>query len=200
MSGDMIYVIEFFPQRSKEHYYVWSHQKYMVEMFMKQHYLDDSKVRWIVFPWEELEDHLDEVREEYLLDRYLMGSNDTGIIYTIITSDEFIELALNNLCDALTSMLTFGPCALRGDLEAIDEIIRLINDLPYTYVYDGEIAEESDDPDCENVDYSYTYDGVFTIRNPDTVLVLTVESYIRTFTNTLLMGDRLPVVEPKGGK
>lgn len=194
MSGDMVYVIEFFPNNVKEHYYVWSHDKSMVDMFMKQHCLDNNKVKWDIFPWEEIEDHLDEVRDEYLLDRYKMGSNDTGIIYTIITSDEFIELALRNLCDALKELLTFGPCALRGDLEAIDELLGLINKLPYSYVYDGEIAEASDDPDCENVDYSYVYDGVFDYRDPNQVLVLTVESYIRTFTNTLLHGDRLPVV------
>lgn len=190
MNGDMIYVVNFYPEcKRSSGYYVWSHHKEYVDTFVKQHYLDPTCIRWIVFPWEELADHLDEVREAYMLEPYRIGSNDSDVIYTVITSDEFMEQALTDLCDGLTELLTLGPCALHGEHECISKIIDLVNALPYSYVYDAEIADASGDEECENVDYSYTYDGIFAHRGDlSYVQPLTLEAYIRSFTNQLLNG------------
>lgn len=190
MNGEMVYVLNFFPEHAKsDGYFVWSHHKEYVDTFIRQHFLDPTNIRWIVFPWEEVEDHMDEMKEESKLEPFRLGSNGSDVIYTVITSDEFMEQALQDLCDGLTELLTLGPCALHGEHEAIAQIIDLVNKLPYSYVYDAEIADASGDEECENVDYSHTYDGIFAHRyDTERVQPVTLEAYIRSFTNQLLNG------------
>jgi len=190
MNGEMVYVLNFFPEHTNsDGYFVWSHHKEYVDTFVKQHFLDPTNIRWIVFPWEEVEEHMDEMKVESKLEPYSLGSNGSDVIYTVITSDEFMEQALQDLCDGLTDLLTLGPCALHGEHEAISQIIELVNKLPYSYVYDAEIADASGDEECENVDYSHTYDGIFAHRyDTSRVQPVTLEAYIRSFTNQLLNG------------
>ena len=180
---------------------VWSHHREDIDLFMTQHNFNPDAVKITAFLREDMEHHMDLMQSEYRLQKFKLMSSIDHKVYTIMTSTEFITDAVQDVCEELCDSLLLGPCALRCEIEVFRKIVDIINELPYAYVYDADIAEVPSESDWEgyryngeemiaNLDLSYTYDPMYDLVNTSAVQSITIEAYIRCFTGNVIKSRR----------
>lgn len=146
--------------------------------------------------------------ESNLLKRYLFKSNHSDELFTIMTTDDLVDSAIEITCDEVTDALLFGEAILRRDVEAFKMIGDLIWSLPHTNIMDFSLANvDIDDNETattakeildmrkrycnsmDSLDWEETYyvhqsmdfTRVDTLPQP-----ITIEAYIANFTERMM--------------
>lgn len=169
---------------------VVSYCKEDMMLFLMQHGFDTRNPRIEI-----LDDAVESVDSDALLHEYTFGSKKRDRMYRIMTTKEIMNSVMYETTGNLTSCMSFGSCALRGDIQIFEKISELINGLEY-----GGITEENlDKPvrdycptDVENIESEQT-DIIYTILDGDThpsrdIQPYTIEWYVRIFTEMYILG------------
>lgn len=204
MIGDLngiIYCIEIQTERERadSRRFVWSYDRDMISRFLMQHNIDAASVKWYVFLKEDFNQYKKMLEPEYELSVFHMKSFRDNKVYSVVSSLDFISDALEDVCEALCDALMLGPCSLRCEIEVFRKIVDIIDEIPYAHVYDCDIADVptendwdehytySDDGEMKNnMDLSITYDPMYDKMRGTGLQPITLESYIRSFTQALI--------------
>lgn len=176
-------------------------------LFMKQHSFDQGSTNIETLPDSYCEDDV----ERNMLKFYKMKSNRTNQVYNIMTTEYFVDEAVESVACSLGSYLVFGPIITRREVPFINVINDIIDEIPFIFAFDYNIMEGGPAIDCEyfvvkkDMDQflkseEREYDGstldelynrfLFKVI-PGEPLPITLEGYIRCFVKR--------VVTNKGG-
>ena len=175
-------------------------------LFLKQHGFNDV-------PKESLNiiciDDIDKCPDHYnILRPYRFKSNYTNDVYTIMTSEGFIDYAVDSAANDLNGYLLFGEAILRHDIEVFKTIGHLISNLPHTVIFDYMLADEQSVDDktslvsreisemrkaylaaisapCEDYGAYETFESLHGACNVDEILPITLECYTSSFVEMM---------------
>lgn len=178
----------------------------IMQTFLVQHQFDEETVHIDVIDVinMDIDDYYNRITNDNILRPYRFRSNYASEVYTIYTTDELLTEAIRHVAQDLKFSLYFGECAIRGDVEFIQDILDLIEQLPHATVLDSELFDDGnklDWTDCVNRFGEYVDDtpsitakddfvigdSLFNFHDPnENVQAITIEAYVQYFTEMLM--------------
>ena len=137
---------------------------------------------------------------------YTFGSRKRDRFYRIATTETIMSTIVMDVGAELSDAMTFGACALRGEIEIFHKIDKLIQSLDYVYIMDGYIASMNETDEyydryhenngypyyediTKNADDSFLYDSLYNDSVPQKpVQPFTIETYVNIFTDVYIIG------------
>lgn len=136
----------------------------------------------------------DDVFSDYILHPYVFGSRKRDRLYRIMTNKAIMDQVMYRVVGELNACMSFGACALRGEIEIFDKISKLINGLEYGAITEEHIDTYGDSPTEYSTTESEQQDALYNIFDGDTsphreVQPYTIESYVSIFTLLYITGE-----------
>lgn len=139
-------------------YFVLSDDINKVRLFLKQHNFKevDSYIEPVL-----AEEHSGD--DEFLLEPYIMKSNSSDKLYTVMTNEHMVYACASKVSGILSDSLVFGDEVIRDDIPIMKIISKLVHGLDHVYVLDHTLCDQDGKP------YSSSYDQYIKcgIPNPD---------------------------------
>ena len=175
----------------------------LMERFLFQHGFnkDNHNVRVV-------QDDPEEIDEGCRLKVYTFGSKKRDHMYKIATTEEIMVPIIEDVGDKLASTMTFGACALLGDIEIFSRILELVEELDFVYVMEAQTDFSSMMTDFERQIYTTTgypyYEDIAMDANDEYMRdmlstesepqkehqAITIEAYVRLFTDIFIIGRK----------
>ena len=201
-----VFVLEFFtksPQAPPIR--VWSDEKELIDLFIKQHGFDLSNIKQYVIPPGSIKDNK-LIETDTMLIVAHMKSNKDSTIHSVITTDELLDEITRMLADDMIDNMMFGETVIRQDIKFVSDIIDIIESMNYASVCDWELIaddlvdryydESYYDEDDSRIrkecllpppgDTSFVYDNLFHDRSNNTILPFTLEAYVHYFVQNII--------------
>lgn len=117
-------------------YFVLTDDIEKMRLFMKQHNFDPtlSCIDCVM-----LKDH--EEDSEYMLEPFLLKSNCSSKIYTVMSNEHMIYECANEAASIMSSSSILGSTIIKGDIPIMKVISELVNELDHTYVLDHTLCD-----------------------------------------------------------
>lgn len=166
---------------------VISYHKEDIQLFLLQHGFDPNTTH--------IEVHCDEdIFSDYILHPYVFGSRKRDRLYRIMTNKAIMDQVLYRITNELHACMSFGACALRGEIELFDRISKLVNKLEYGSIVEENIDTIGDSPTEYPTTSQEHLELIYNIFDGDThpsrdVQPFTIESYVSIFTALFITGD-----------
>ena len=201
-----VFVIEFFTKTpDAPPIRVWSDEKELIDLFIKQHGFDKSNIKQYTIPPGQIEGNKLIETDTMLIVTHLKSNKDTTI-HAVVTSDELLDEVTRMLADDLIEYMMFGETVARQDIAFVSEIIDIIESMDYASICDWELIaddlvdryydESYFDEDDIRVqreytlpppgDTSFVYDTLFHDRSNNTILPFTLEAYVHYFVQNII--------------
>jgi hypothetical protein len=179
---------------------VWTNNRQDLMKFIYQHDLYryyekyPQLIRVTTYPIQTIKRMGGSVYEDMMLREFRFGSESGDDLFTIMTCDMLVQDAIRDVCEELCDSMTFGPCALRGDVELFDKIATLVDELPYACLSDPDYADamssadetyDGDDDFAFERDCSITWDAIYDAYMSHPVQPITIEAYIHSIAAQL---------------
>ena len=183
---------------------VWSEDLTMVEMFIKQHGFDPTRIRRYVIPGCDKSKHHDKLQPDGELRYMKFRSNSTQDTQQISSSDEIIDTITNSLAGEMVRKLLLGEAITRTDITFLMNIGEIIDSLDYASISDWELInddlvdryymdddfsilkDEPGPPFPPPSDTSYIYDSLFDACIKNEILPFTIEAYAHYFVKSIM--------------
>lgn len=209
-----MYRIRFCPYNPKDYlsnnslscHRVYSMDRNMILLFMKQHQFDMNQIQIETLPDPFEDDDMD----TYELKFYKMQSNRTMQVHQIVSSDYYIDQAVEAVVQNLSDYLVFGETIFRRDIPFINLVNHYLDDIPFVFAFDYDILDGC--PSCdtsyfnvkkdleqfaEAIDSEYDTSSMDDLYNrflfnvaPNEKLPITLEAYVRWFVKEVIMRKR----------
>jgi hypothetical protein len=121
---------------------VYTDKQEWVDLFIKQHNIKVYDVNIL-----EPESFGRDFPDTEMLDRFVFESNVDGQQYTIITSEELLDKAIDYVGSQFSGVCVFGDAIFRTDIPIIDIINRLIEKVKHANILDYFMLEGLPDDD-----------------------------------------------------
>lgn len=185
--------------------FVQTLDKNMMDLFLIQHGFDPKNADVKITSDDDYSDD-----DMITLKIFRVGSRKRDKIYQIATTTEIVMEIISTISVELLDTMSFGACALKGEIELFNRVQSLIEKLDYVYI------RETNPGFLENMDedaYAYRYPGypgypssyeelsrdddidaltesLYNAANwtTDGIQPFTIESYISIFTRDYLLG------------
>ena len=178
----------------------------MMNLFLKQHCFNDitpESLSVVKFA------DVNKCPDRYnILQPYMFKSNYNDKIYTIITSEGFVNYAIDAVANDLNNYMVFGEAILRNDIAVFKTIGNIIYELPHTHIFDYILANEEsvDNPGslidsdlldmrrcylsamsapCEDPGSYMTFESLHDAVNTDEIMPITIECYTSSFVEMM---------------
>lgn len=196
---------------SRSAIYVQTTDRAVMDLFLKQHGFNKDTANVSVVTDEQYSDD-----DMITLHVYTMGSKHRDKLYHVVSSAEIMTSVISNISCALLDTMSFGSCALKGEIEIFARVQSLMEKLDYVYIRETQAQYREDVDDYYSYRYpgypNYpTYEEVSRDDNEDTLnqdlyddtipstvkpVPFTIEAYLSTFTREYILGK----VETSYGK
>lgn len=120
-------------------YYVMSDNRQDMDMFLSQHGFHNVEDSITIIPQEEYKPK----DGTHLLSIHMFASNKEHTIYHVMTCEDFITRALDNVANDTSDHSIFGEAILRTDVEFIKMAAKDLSSLRHAFVMDFRLADES---------------------------------------------------------
>ena len=200
-----VFVLEFFTRSEQSPpIRVWSDEKELIDLFIKQHGFDISNIRQYVLPPGDIKGNKLIETDTMLIVTHMKSNKDTTI-HAVVTSDELLDEVTRLLADDLIDTMMFGETVARQDIKFVSDIIDTIESIDYASVCDWELIaddlvdryydesyfDEDDnrihkDYNIPPTDTSFIYDSLFHDRSNNTILPFTLEAYVHYFVQNII--------------
>lgn len=127
-------------------FYVQTTNKSMMDTFLLQHGFDPTTTNVVVTNDPQYSDD-----DSITLHEYTLGSQKQDRLYHVITTEEIMTVVISEVAWELMETMSFGACALKGDIELFDRIDHLVRELDYVYI------RETSNSTCSPEDYDNEY-------------------------------------------
>lgn len=196
--------------RSPMKFYVVSNTLEDMHLFMSQHGFSNVDDKITMLPENEFIPSKDGC---HLLSIHRFASNAKPGIFNVMTTEDFITRAIENISNDLADHSIFGEAILRNDIEFIKMICKLMDKLPHMFIADYALADESlmfdrmdekngksalmelaeyrkrgEGPTEDNESQLYQqglYDAA-PDKDTNSIYPITIEGYISTFTELMI--------------
>lgn len=184
---------------------VFANTKEDMMLFLKQHNFNIEYVSIQYIPDDEVDDSLNEMCG---LQDFHFKSNKTPEMFTIKTTQLFVNHALTNVGNHLSDCCMFGEAIFRDDFEFIKLIVDLLNKIPFVEIADYSLLDgnsigplddmswmtvkkdllfsDNYEPDMSHIDTSEIYDALHQASDVDEFQPITIEAYVRSFSEEML--------------
>lgn len=137
-------------------YFVLTDDIEKMKLFLKQHNFNcvESFIDCVM-----LKDH--EGDEEFMLEPFILKSNYSDKMYTIMSTEHMIYECANEVASIMSQSSIFGPSIIREDVPIMKVISELIQELDYTYVLDHTVCDSE-----TGVPYSSAYEQYTKVGYP----------------------------------
>lgn len=171
-----------------------------MKMFIKQHNFNPDIIEHI----EAVPEHGQAVPGAIIEPYTFKSKYSDSISYTIYTTEDFVEEAINKVCAELADSLMFGSLAIRTNIELFSLVSDLIGELKFVYVLDHGLVDD-ETGELYSVDYekytknfdaftynqneygyddSYIYDSLHAASlSNDHISPITLEAYVAYFAD-----------------
>lgn len=172
-----------------------------MQIFLKQHCFDDECMNFIKVA------DASAVGCSNELEEFILKTNSSDEIFTILTTQEIVDIITENISSDYVPRTSFGQVILREDIPIIKLIHSLLDEMPHMWVYEDKVVDDVDYmnrfgeacdeiPDdsyddklsyiCEslydyNKTHAYTCDSMCGLNN-SCLLSFTIEAYSKYFT------------------
>ena len=173
-----------------------------MKMFIKQHNFNPDIIEHV----EPVPEHA-QAASGSIIEPYTFKSKySDSPSYTIYTTEDFVEEAINIVCADLAQSLMFGSLAIRTNIELFALVSDLIGELKYVYVLDHGLVDD-ETGELYSTDYekytkrfdafaynqndygyddSYIYDSLHAASLSDEhISPITLESYVTYFADMI---------------
>lgn len=176
---------------------VYSVDKAMVELFIKQHNFDPNETTIETLP-----DGFDgDDLETHMLEWYTVYSNRDHQYHKIVTISMYVYEAVEEVVKCLGDYLIFGETIFRRDIPFIDKVNRYLDEIPYVFAFDYDLLDGCPSSDTsyfvvkkdleafsKAIDEEYDTSSIDDLYNrfmfkvvPGKPLPITLEAYVRYF-------------------
>lgn len=189
---------------------VWTDDPHYMRTFLLQHGVDPQLAKVKVFDIPAYsESPINDKTGAYKLNKYHFGSRQDKTIHPVITTESIMYSIATNVAIDLSSVMSLGSAALRGDIQIFEHIAKLVSSLDPIYIKDSYVADAGCDADYRlerladlvsdypyyesiamsiNEDDSFLYDSLYDSISPNVVQHITLESYVSIFTKLYIIG------------
>lgn len=196
-------------------HYVQTHDKKMMDLFLTQHGFDPNSAGVIVTDDPQYSDD-----DTITLHMYTFGSQKQDRLYHIATTQELMTVVIAEVTAELMPLMSFGSCALKGEIQLFDRIDKLMSHLDYAYI--RETSQHNSPEDYDNGYYhtvypNYPIDPTYEELSRDDEqdalgefleidakpsdtdpVAITIEAYVSYFTQECLLGKVEKIYGKKG--
>lgn len=188
----------------EEPYGVYTYNLEDLKLFLSQHGFNTENNSNVEVTYDT--EGIDDADRDYVR-IYTVGSRKRDQLYRIATTETIVSSVIMEIGSELSEAMTFGACALRGEIEIFKRITDLISELDYVYVKDGIVADTTDDDYekyhvnngypyyediAKNADDSFLYDELYSDAVPQKqVQPFTIETYVNIFTDIYIIGRKM---------
>lgn len=187
-------------------YHVYSFNREMIKLFAKQHGFNPDDMCINIHSDINHEDD-EKMNDNLLLKVYRFKSNFSNQEYRIISCQRFIDKAIEDAGQDITARLWFDTIIMRHDIEFIKLINRLVKKLSHVFIMDNLLVddlwnEENDNKETFHKSYNipgyddywiegcsnyseYVVDSLFDSSIENEVQPITIESYVKSFTEMI---------------
>ena len=205
----MLYRIRFSPYTSYDDnefslscHRVYSIDKNMILLFMKQHNFDPQQTLIETLPSNYEDDDL----ESHTLDWFTAYSNKDHQYHKIVTTRTYVIEAVEEVVKCLSDYLIFGETIFRRDIPFIELVNQYLDEIPYIFAFDYDIIDGC--PSCDTsyfnvkkdleqfsraIDEEYDTSSIDDLYNrfmfkivPGKPLPITLEAYVRCFVKLVI--------------
>lgn len=192
-------------------YYVYASTIEDLQMFCKQHNFHNVPSEAITIH----STHNDSIADIRLLKPFRFKSNRNDEIYTVITCEEFVDIAIENVANDLAQFMLFGEVIMRHDIGIFKMISDNVSKLPHAHIIDYILADEfnifnhTDSPDMsftkeiydmgkqylksigaptEDQDFRMVLQSIYDdiSHEKDEIYPITIECYVSNFTEMMI--------------
>ena len=125
--------------RSSMKYYVLSNNMDDMNMFLSQHGFRDVNDSITIISPEQYKTK----DATHVLSIHSFASNKDHAIYHVMTCEDFVTRALENVANDLSDHSIFGEAILRSDIEFIKMAVKDLGKLRHAFIMDFRLADES---------------------------------------------------------
>lgn len=193
-------------------YYVYSESIRDLQIFFRQHNFRNVPQEAVTIYPSTGRNSIIDLR---LLKPFKFKSNKTNEIYTVMTCDEFVNIAMENVANEIAQFSLFGEAIMRRDIDIFKIIGDNISKLPHAHITDYVLADEytifrntdspddSFDKDIRDLDKNYLkrigaptedQDSRMVLESlhdavdhsADDIYPITLECYVSNFTEMMV--------------